>query len=392
MTEASKKFAFLLIGIVGVLLSWTLRRAAAEAPGPATRPWAPERTGVHVDRRTSAEAVAAIDEAIRLDPDSTELRRKRLDLVLQDGKYDDVLDYSDVLLTNGVDTWWLHHQRALAYAKRKTPDPGKALAEFDKAIASVDAANDAGPAEFVLRAMAWTVGPGPSLERVKPRLAADPDNRWHLLDVSFRRQHGDFAGAAKAVERLLADPANEPTDRRVPVLKAAADAYTHGPKPEWAKAEAAYLELVQAAPDDIPALNNLTWLLVHPDAGPPRPKLAKGFSRRAYDLSRRAGVNGLVDDTHGWVLTLCGGDDAAEGLQILKFLVIREPDLPDAHYHLGEAYLRQPVPDPAAERELRTAADLLGQDDEETADPALRENVKRALGRVRKDLKPKPAN
>jgi len=48
-----------------------------------------------------------------------------------------------------------------------------------------------------------------------------------------------------------------------------------------------------------------------------------------------------VADTHGWVLTLCQGRDAVEGLSILEKLAASPDVFPKARYHLAEAYLRQ---------------------------------------------------
>ena len=46
----------------------------------------------------------------------------------------------------------------------------------------------------------------------------------------------------------------------------------------------------------------------------------------------------LVLDTHGWLLTLAGKVD--EGIDTLRAAIeIRQ--LPDIHYHLGEAFLRK---------------------------------------------------
>jgi hypothetical protein len=104
--------------------------------------------------------------------------------------------------------------------------------------------------------------------------------------------------------------------------------------------------LLTIRPDDVICMNNLAHLLAE-YMNPPEPQTAKSYSSRAYDLARLHWPEYQeVKDTHGWVLTLCGGADAQQGLQYLKEVVDHKDDFPEARYHLGEAYLRLPKPDP----------------------------------------------
>jgi tetratricopeptide (TPR) repeat protein len=73
---------------------------------------------------------------------------------------------------------------------------------------------------------------------------------------------------------------------------------------------------------------------------------------------------------------------------ILRAVVDAQPTLAEAHYHLGEAYLRlQRVPD--AEKELSEANRL--QEEETklglTVDPKLQARVQTSLGKVRELIK-----
>ena len=60
-------------------------------------------------------------------------------------------------------------------------------------------------------------------------------------------------------------------------------------------------------------------------------------------------------------------------------MVKRKPDLVDAHYHLGESYMRQPKPSYAlAQQELEKAKALLKQQGDE-ADKLLTDRVTSSL-------------
>jgi len=106
---------------------------------------------------------------------------------------------------------------------------------------------------------------------------------------------------------------------------------------EWAGARKCLEELVSIHPDDVNSLNDLAYLIATVQN---RPIEAKPFSKRAYDLALTSG-NASVMDTHGWVLTQCGGPDLREAVAILQPLVDSNQDFTVARYHLAVAYLRQ---------------------------------------------------
>ena len=166
-----------------------------------------------------------------------------------------------------------------------------------------------------------------AIKRLSARVANDPDNRWNLLLASMYRGNGNFPRTAELVDSMLADPKNQVDKvkyakdpkkdpgrrRRIPILWAAADIFQNGPKPDLEKSRAAYVELLQLEPENLAVLNNLAYLLSEAMT-PSRPQQAKVYSGKAYDISKSSGSpNDLIFDTHGWILTLCGGDDARRG-------------------------------------------------------------------------------
>lgn len=363
--------------------------------------WPREKAIIHMQQKQIPMAIMEIDRVVQMAPERLEYHRERLDMILQFNDFGAVIRESDKLLAQGHDEWWLRHQRGLAFAKRTEPplqnEPAndvQALAEFDKALAHADRRGDPNTAEFVLRGMAGAVtrvgadskpqaiGYDEALKRVNARLSNDPDNRWGLLQVALYRAKNDFATAAKLVDALLANPANQDGKRRAPILRAAADVFQSMSPPNWDRTEQAYVELLSIVPTDLPAMNNLAYVLSE-GKNPPDPQRAKVHSRNAYNVSRNSGQpNDLIYDTHGWVLTLCGGADLDEGIKILQDVVNRRPDMIDARYHLGMAYMKQPNPSYAmALQQLQAALDLIDQQGKDggTVDKATRDKVAAAL-------------
>ena len=73
------------------------------------------------------------------------------------------------------------------------------------------------------------------------------------------------------VEAMLADPANKPVDRRLPVLRAATDVYQNSPTPDLTCGRAAFVELLNLAPqNDLTSLNNFAYMLAE-GIKPPEP-------------------------------------------------------------------------------------------------------------------------
>lgn len=391
--------------------------------------WPREKAINYMVQKRIEEAIIEMGRAIDLDPTNVEYKREKLDMILQFKSYPTVLrESTKYMKEQKIDTWWIHHQRGLAIGKTKDLAPAdlglppafqvnrvaEALKEFDRALELADAGRDPNLTEFILRGMAGSlvdyvadpaagpaalktvpVGFNEAISRAKAREANDPENRWHLLEVSLYRGKGDFATATKLVEDMLPLPANQTKDRRSALLRAAADVYTATtgkdgqPAPDYQKAKKVYEELVKLTPDDLAALNNLAYLL---SDNLNNNQEAKKYSRKAYDVSRFSGSpNDLIYDTHGWILTLCGGpDDGPEGLNILRDVVKRRPDLIEARYHLGRAYMKSGVSDryPLAIAEFTLALDLLA-DQKKTADAdhpidqTLEKNIQAALAEAR---------
>ena len=58
---------------------------------------------------------------------------------------------------------------------------------------------------------------------------------------------------------------------------------------------------------------------------------------------RNNGTDPNVLDTVGWISVLSGGNNLNQGIDYLN-RSIQAGEIPDAYYHLGEAYLKKNIP------------------------------------------------
>lgn len=374
--------------------------------------WPREMAITYAAQKQPERAVMLMDKAIAMAPTNLDYRREMLDMLLQFDQSASALIESDKLLKANIDAWWVRHQRGLAIAKMKDPTKpdedakrnAAALAEFDKALAFADAAKDPNVAEFILRGLSTVVtetrvtdsasrrlipvGFDAAIARIQPRLADDPERRWSLLNVAMLRGKADFAAALTQVGALLASSQGGDPRVRASVLRAAADVYQNAPKPDYAKSIESYKELLTLAPDDLTSLNNLAYLLAEPPpgAGTPRPQEAKKYSGIAYAQVRFGQpAYEQIADTHGWVLTLCGGDDAVQGLKILEDLVGVADGFLEGRYHLGESYLRQEPPKKdKARNKLARAMTIIKELENggSSVDPGLKDKIQKTLAKA----------
>ena len=102
-------------------------------------------------------------------------------------------------------------------------------------------------------------------------------------------------------------------------------------------------QLLRAEPDNVAALNNLSWL--YHQAGDAR---AAAVAKRAYELQPKRPE---VADTYGWILLSEG--KVPEALRTLGEAAALAPRQPDIAYHHAAA-LAQGGERPEAQRRLRT--------------------------------------
>lgn len=282
-------------------------------------------------RNAFDQAIQQINTARKLAPNSYLLWQDYVSILAQSRNWQAVLNETDQQLAAGHKEGVVYGQRGLARAGMG--DKAAALKEFDAGLAADAAAGNSNGVVSLLRLMGQTVSPDEALARLA-KFPAGPGR--DLLAMELYELKGDSAAQAKAAESALSQPDKLSNEQRTTALQSQAAAYLR--LSQWEKARQAFVELLKLRPDDISTLNNIAYLEAEMLNDP---QAAKPYSGHAYDLAMRSGGIPSIADTHGWVLTLCGGRDATAGLGILQNLVETDQNFTKARYHLAEAYLRK---------------------------------------------------
>jgi hypothetical protein len=106
------------------------------------------------------------------------------------------------------------------------------------------------------------------------------------------------------------------------------------------------------------------------------------------ELTDQMGVNALelkpfIMDTHAYILVLMGRVE--EGMNLLRQAIDRK-GIPEAYYHLGEAFMMGPAPSQTdAESAYKRALDLLEKAtrEEKPVDSGLKSKIEKALEKTR---------
>jgi tetratricopeptide (TPR) repeat protein len=311
--------------------------------------WAQQEALVWAQRRDWEKATAAIVDAIKLAPTNEPLRREHQNILLQAQDYKAVLAMTEPLAQSGKAPWWVLLNRGRA--RHGLNDSAGAVNEFNAALSA--AGDNNGAVEAVVKAMVTSVGKEEALRQVMARSQQDP--RWKLLAAALYSVNKEWDNAVRMLDEVQAHFADLTPQQKAQALRIAGPLYQMARPPEFDKAKRSYEQLLALEPNDLFALNNLANLLID-DALVPQPEEARKHSQKAYDLVKRAQpFPAAIFDTHGWVLVQCGSPaQLKEGIEILQ-KVVRQSAIPDAHYHLGEGYLK--LGDwKKAQEELRLAA------------------------------------
>jgi tetratricopeptide (TPR) repeat protein len=155
-------------------------------------------------------------------------------------------------------------------------------------------------------------------------------------------------------------------------------------------AKAAYEQLLSKRADDVGALNNLACVVAE-HAEPPNVDLALKYSQRAIDAMAKRGAaqqDAAVLDTYGWMNVLAGGANVDRGVEYLNNS-LKAGEIPEAHYHLGEAFLRKQWPEQAKSSLARASTmidERLAKQPEDASLKQLRLKVEQSSAKVEKAL------
>jgi predicted Zn-dependent protease len=288
-----------------------------------------------VQRGQFAQAKVQLDAARKLAPDSFILWDEYVNLLVRAKDWQHVLEETDKQIAAG-------HKKPSVYGKRgiargSMGDKAGSGREFDAALSANPAPNPNQIADL-LQSIAQTLGPDEALARVGtcPRPGRD------ILIIQLLGLKGDHTAQISAADSALELGDRLSAEQKVVVLRAQIDAYLTVSKadktnPKWDKARRAMDQLLVIRPDDVITLNNAAYLMCQILNDP---QSARPYSTRAFKITSGPDQAPEIIDTHGWILTLCGGPDAPQGLGILKDLVDSHPGFTKAQYHLVEAYIR----------------------------------------------------
>jgi tetratricopeptide (TPR) repeat protein len=311
--------------------------------------WAWREARVYALRREWPKAIVAIEDAVKLSPQDPGLLREYQSIQIQAEAFKPVLDQTDKLVKEGRAPWWVFMNRAAAKSGLKD-QPG-AIAEFNLALTA--AGQDNAAVEQIVKTMTTTVGKDRAVEQVMARTGKDV--RWKLLAAALHSVYKEWDKATAMLDDVQAHFNELDPKQQAQALRIAGPLYQLARPPQLDKARASYEKLLKLEPNDLFALNNLATLLID-DALVPQPEEARVHSKKAYDLVKRAQpFPAAIFDTHGWVLVQSSKrEDIDEGISILQ-KVTRQTSMPEAHYHLGEAYIKKQDGKRALE-ELKVAA------------------------------------
>lgn len=329
---------------------------------------------MYADRGDFKTSVDRVNEALTASPNDLRLTQLGLGLLNRARRYPEVVQKADALVAKDPSLWWAYQARAVArrYQDRKED----ATKDFESALAAANTLHDDNAMTEIVKTMGDVMGPDEAIRRIAPR--AEKDDKWKVMIARLYEAKGDRESATKNLEEVLARADQlQPADREG-AYRFGGTLYLMANKPE--ESHKCYVKLLDMAPDDMTALNNMACLLAEVMV-PPRPQEGLKYSQHAYDLMMRGNrKDALVLDTHGWLLTLSGRVD--EGIEILRAANdLRQ--MPDIHYHLGEAYLRKQFAE-QAQRELELALELFKRfrQEKQPVDSSLEPKIEGALARA----------
>jgi tetratricopeptide (TPR) repeat protein len=343
-------------------------------------------------RKQPEKAAIAIREAIMLDAKNLDLIQDYLS-ILETGKYWDQLQKEcDTLLNQDKylsDTaWWIYLKRGTA--KRYRDNKAGAMEDFMTAFKITSGEGqgqkqgEGGQAGItsmqvhVVEKMAEHLDKPTAIRRAEQLANNDP--RWKVVLAYLHNMSMNREKAINLIEEVRGQLVNAPDKDKMVALNVAGQIYMAND--EYDRARGAFQDMLKIRKDDLAVLNNIACLMAEFGSAPD-PKGALKYSTEAYNLmlSRNTSDPNILD-THGWINVLVGGSNVDVGIEHLAD-AIKAADLPEAHFHLGEAMLIKKLPEDAVKSFTR-AQEILKEREEkgQPVDSKLRTRIEEALVRA----------
>ena len=329
-----------------------------------------------------AEAEKQIVRAISMVPPEKagDFELDYLSILSQAKNYAKILKLTDPWLAKGRKEWWIYQYRGVAKAGAKDKS---AFKEFDAALSSIKPEEQFSIAQTIIRTISSTLGVDEGLKRIEKWEGGSP--QWRLVAAELCMGKGDAAAGLTHLLPLEKEVDKLPKELQALFYRNLGQCYHQLSPGNLPKAAVAYEKYLQIKPNDVLALNNLAYLLAE-EISPPRPKDARVYSKKAYDIAvdwRGGDPKSRIFDTHGWIMVLNEGSGVDEGIRILE-QVIEEYPLLEARYHLGEAHLRKKHGEEAEEQLNAAMAMIVKAKKEKTPyDETLQPRIESALARAK---------
>jgi predicted Zn-dependent protease len=364
--------------------------ADAERSEPRESIWKRMQSKMFSARAMHDRAVLKIREALEVDHTNGELLRDYLD-ILEAGRMwgqllaetDRVFSLDKNMAANG---WWVYVKRAAALSNLDRKQ--EAMADFVKAMDIVQADKTANQDALIaiIDKIRLTLDSQRAIDRAII-LANGKDaqaTRWKVVLAYLYLQAGDNAKAIEKIEDVQRAKGTLDEQNLVMFLNVAGNVYMSNAV--YDKARACYEELLAKRGEDLGALNNLACIFAEHVQPPNLPKALEYSQRALTAMNQHGNPDANVLDTVGWMNVLAGGAKIDAGIDYLNNS-IKVNEIAEAQYHLGEAYLKKNLPDPA-KRSLTRASEMIQEriDKKQGFDENLKKKVEEALARAEKAL------
>ena len=362
----------------------------AERSDPKGSLWKRMLAKMYSARAMHERAALKIREALVLDPSNGELFRDYLDILEAGRMWPQLLAETDRVFAADKNLeakgWWVHVKRAVALAN--TDRKQEAITTFVKAmdIVQADKTSDQDVLIAIIDKIRMTLDNERAIARATMLATGKTPEAglWKVVLAYLYLQGGDNAKAETQIEEARAQQGVMEEKNVITCLSVAGNIYMANA--HYDKARAVYEELLAKRPDDLGALNNLACVFAEHSATPDLPKALEYSQRALMVMNKRNNPDANVLDTVGWMNVLAGGPKLDAGIDYLENS-IKVNEIAEAQYHLGEAYLKKNLPEPA-KRSLTRANEILQEriEKKQGIDENLKKKIDEATARADKAL------
>jgi len=361
-----------------------------ERSDPKDSLWKRMLAKMYSARNMHERAALKIREALSVDRTNGELLRDYLDILEAGRMWPQLLAETEGALAADKNLaatgWWVHVKRAVALSNMDRKQ--EAMATCGKAIDIVQADKNAD--QDVLIAIIDKIRMTLDNERAIVRatmLASEKKPEaalWKVVLAYLYLQGGDNAKAEAQIEEARAQLSVMEEKNVITCLSVAGNIYMANA--HYDKARAVYEDLLAKRPEDLGALNNLACVYAEHSTPTDLPKALQYSQRALTVMNQRNTPDASVLDTVGWMNVLAGGANLDAGIDYLVNS-IKVNEIAEAQYHLGEAYLKKNLPEPA-KRSLSRAGEMLQEriDKKLGIDEGLKKRIEEASARADKAL------